>query len=716
MFEGVSSIFRARQSWKKELLAEMTQHLAQAAVVFSVGFCWLLLPQKVYPYQILPLMIVLGGANGLALRLLNQEKVNLARATVAIGDSLVLLFAMLLFPQNWLPFIAAPLILINALLLNYIDGLLFALLVTVLAGYLIAAGAREYSLPGIVMSIGIGLIVTWLSINFLAILVDWYQTAQAQSEKLLDETRQHRAELSRALKSLTLANELQRKTQNELVLARQQAERARQMKEQFAANISHELRTPLNLIIGFSKLMYLSPEIYGDVNWTPELRHDAAQVYRSSQHLKEMIDDILDLSQFEMAGFSLIREPTQMSLFLRDAAETVQNLFRNGPVQFTAQITDDLPVIDIDRTRIRQVLVNLLTNAYRYTQAGTVKLKAACNDQELIISINDTGPGIAPEKIPLIFEEFFQADASLSRTAGGVGLGLTISKRFVEAHSGKIWVESELSRGSTFYFTLPLSREVSSHHSEETNDVLYPNLQPSVLVVDNDPQVLHIVQRQIQGYEWIRVPNIGELKQAVSLYNPRAVVLNRAVDQFEPSTLPGLDVPVFVCSLPRRMYWDQNISQVLLLQKPVDLDALAREFTLWKEVQNLLVIDDDRGFIQLLERQLVAGGYTIQVQHAYTGQEGLDIMRVQRPDLVFLDLVMPGQNGMKVLEQLKSDPDLNTIPVCLITSGSQELEAVAYKGQRILIDYAQGFRPSKIFEYMRTFLSLTEPGNNGKGI
>jgi signal transduction histidine kinase len=374
--EGISGLLHFRQFLHKELLAEMTQRLAQAAAAFAVGMPWLLLPQREYPYKVLILSLLLGGASWLALGLLKREQIVQARLMVAGSYSLTLLLAMLLLPQSWVPFAAPPLILINALLLNNLNGLFFAALVTLMAWLLNAHGVRDYSFSGIVLSLGIGLVITWLSVNFLATMVEWYHSAQGQSEKLLNETRLHRAELSRALKALTLANELQRKTQNELVLARQQADRARQMKEQFAANISHELRTPLNLIIGFSKLMYLSPEVYGRVEWTPELQHDVAQIYRSSSHLMEMIDDILDLSQFEMTGFSLAREPTPMVLFLREATGTIGNLFNNSPVQFLVQIDDDLPVLEIDRTRIRQVLVNLLTNAYRYTSAGSVTFTA----------------------------------------------------------------------------------------------------------------------------------------------------------------------------------------------------------------------------------------------------------------------------------------------------------------------------------------------------
>jgi signal transduction histidine kinase len=709
----MTNLIQQQSDKQAELKSEITQRLAQFGLIFAVGISWALLPQKVYPYELLPALALMAGANGLGLYCLRRARPAVSAWVVAAGNNLVLLILMALFPTTWLPFAALPLMLVNALLVSNLAGLAFALIVGAAAVLLNQVGVRDYPLVGWLVVVGCGLVVNWLSVYTLSTAADWYRIAQNQSDQRLDETRQHRAELSRALKSLKLANELQRKTQNELILARKQADKARQMKEQFAANISHELRTPLNLILGFSKLMYLSPEIYGNLEWGSDLRHDIAQIYRSSRHLMEMIDDILDLSQFEMTGFSLVREPTPLYLFLKDAAETIGNLFRAGSVQFVVRLAEDLPILDIDRTRIRQVLVNLLTNAYRYTQAGFVELSAEVKEDQVLISVHDSGPGIAPEKLPFIFDEFFQADASLGRKSGGVGLGLTICRRFVEAHQGRIWVESQLEHGSSFTFALPCSGTAGSPQAEAVSEVVYSNLLPNAVLVEADPEIFNITRRQVGSYEWIQVKDIQELDPVVRQYHPRAVVVNLAPDQMEQVLhLPEVPMPVIACSLPGRMQREDEMSRLTLLRKPVDMEVLKRELEHYGDVRDLLVIDDDRGFVQLAERLVRATGKTVDVRWAYSGAEGISAMQEQHPDLVLLDLVMPDMNGMQVLERIQSDPDLQKIPVCLVTSGSYELESFSRTGHRIVIYQSGGIRPSKTFGYLKAVLNLIEPNES----
>lgn len=699
---------------KIEIHAEAIQRFAQFGLLLSVGTGWALLPAGTYPYQVLPVLALMAACNLLGLYFLRREKTAQAGMWVAGGNSLVLVLLILLFPYPWLPFAALPLMLMIAMTVSNLAGLSYAILVTGLLIVLNLTGFRNDSLVEVSFVLACGLVVHWISVNTLSTAADWYRIAQAQSDRLLAETRQHRAELSRANKSLQLSNELQRKTQNELIFSRKQAEKARQMKEQFAANISHELRTPLNLILGFSKLMYLSPEIYGGGEWSPELRHDIAQIYRSSRHLMEMIDDILDLSQFEMTGFSLVKEATPIYLFLKDAAETIGNLFHGGRVQFLVHLAEDLPVLDIDRTRMRQVLVNLLTNAYRYTQSGYVELSAWLKDDQVVISVRDTGPGIAPEKLAFVFDEFFQADASLSRKSGGVGLGLTICRRFVEAHNGRIWAESQVDQGSTFSFSLPCSGGAGYVPGEPASDVIYSGLLPNVILVETDPEVVNITRRQVANFEWIQAKNLEELGPVVKQFHPRAVVLNVASEKMNPSLeFPQLDIPILACSLPSRFMRDDSFTQFSLLRKPLEIEELAREMDRWNGVRDLLVIDDDRGFVQLTERLVQATGRSVDVRWAYSGQEGLSAMREKRPDMVLLDLVMQDMNGMEVLEKMQADPELKGIPVCLVTSGSYELESLSHLGRQITVYQAEGIRPSRTFAYLQALLNLIEPNHAG---
>ena len=232
------------------------------------------------------------------------------------------------------------------------------------------------------------------------------------ADALLKETRDRRAELVGALKSLETSYQTQKRLQQQLIYARQQAEDARQMKERFASNISHELRTPLNIILGFSEIMYLTPEIYGDVMFPPKLHRDIYQIHHNSKHLLAMIDDVLDLSHIELSEFSLNFEATDLNEFLLDTIGMLNHYFEDSPVEFIKDIPQDLPSIDIDRTRIRQVFINLITNAHRFTDSGYVRLAVQPDDKTINFVIEDTGTGIEAEKIKLIFEEFYQVDYS----------------------------------------------------------------------------------------------------------------------------------------------------------------------------------------------------------------------------------------------------------------------------------------------------------------
>ncbi|MDO8969628.1 MAG: HAMP domain-containing sensor histidine kinase, partial [Saprospiraceae bacterium] len=353
----------------------------------------------------------------------------------------------------------------------------------------------------------------------------------------------------KALKNLTLANELQRRTETELIFARKNAEEARILKEKFAAKVSHELRTPLALIAGFSEVMYTSPEIYGDVTWTPTMRRDISQVYRNSHHLLAMVDDILNLSRFEIAGFTISLEDVNVNDLLDETAEIARDLFRSEVVKFWTAIPVGLPVLRMDRTRIRQVVLNLINNARRFTERGEVCLSAYVTSQEMIISVRDTGPGIPESKLELIFQEFYQVEDRLLKNKGGTGLGLTICKQFVETHGGRTWADSEMGKGSTFYFSLPLGGALLGENNPmDTN--IPPVYQQRILVIGADDHVLAMLRSTVSGYDVMKVENKEQLPALIALYHPRAIVWNVLPgDDENESILTGdLPVPIIRCS------------------------------------------------------------------------------------------------------------------------------------------------------------------------
>lgn len=441
----------------EDLRCQMTGRLALLLVVASGVAAWSMLPLEVFPIVTFVFWSMLALL-GVGVRALIGTHPRLARQLIIWGLTGSLLLAMQLFPSLYVPFFALTLVFVNALLMAGSE-LLTAALVAGVAAWMVNGGIRAYPLPELLGMLGGGAGLAWLSVRMVYTALEWAWTTQQRASELLELARDRQAQLSRTLKSLEVTNGLLHRTQCELIYAHRQAEEARRLKERFAANISHELRTPLNLILGFSEMMYLSPEAYGEVNWTPALRQDIHQIYRSSRHLLDMIDDILDLSRFEIGGFTLEREPTPLEPLLRDTVEIVTELFRSRSIRLDVEVAPDLPALHIDSTRIRQVVLNLLNNAARFTTKGGVCVEAKRNNGEVVVSVRDTGPGIPADKLPYLFDEFYQVDHSLHRRQGGAGLGLAISKHFVEAHDGRIWVESQMGIGSTFYFALPIPEQ-----------------------------------------------------------------------------------------------------------------------------------------------------------------------------------------------------------------------------------------------------------------
>jgi len=511
----------------EDLRGQLAGRLAVALMIASLALLWVNWPQESFPFfGAIPLAALIGI--GWGVRKLVNVRPALARHLLVWSLTAGLLAAMWLFSDPWLPFLGLPLTFVSALL---VSGGQFATAgaTAALAAWLARSGARPYPLLQLLITQALAVALAWEAVHTLYTALGWAWTMQQRADRLLELSRDRQGELSNALKSVDLANTVLRRTQRELISARRQAEEARLMKEQFAANISHELRTPLNLILGFSEVMHLSPEIYGDLRWPAALRQDVYQIYRSSRHLLEMIDDVLDLSRFEIAGFTLNKEPTPLEPLLHDAAELAQDLFRGRPVQLELRTGPDLPTLEIDRTRVRQVLLNLLNNAARFTEEGVVRVEARRADGEIVVSVSDTGPGIPADELSHIFEEFYQVDRSLRRRHSGAGLGLAISKHFVEAHDGRIWAESQEGAGSTFYFTLPIPGQYVPLSRLRVDRPLEPQeseVRPPILVVDPDPAVADLVRRHIEEYEVMQVENVDRLAAEVMLHHPQAVVWN----------------------------------------------------------------------------------------------------------------------------------------------------------------------------------------------
>jgi len=599
-------------------------------------------------------------------RYIARQHPNLARYLFIGSLYVILAVGMLMLPVSWLPFIIAPLLFVSELLTARI-AIIAALLFLGFATMLVYGGYADYPLPALILFTFFVFAVSNSSLRTIWLLLHWYRSMFGRNSALLEETRARRAELVRTLKSLEMAREAQQRLQTQLIYARQQAEEARQLKERFASNISHELRTPLNVILGFTEIMHLTPEVYGTPNFPPKLQQDIYQIHRNSRHLLDMIDDVLDLSHIELSQFSLNFERTNLKQFLQDTVDLVANLFQDRSIEFIVTIADDLPEIQIDRTRIRQVLINLLNNAQRFTTQGSVTFCVDSSETEVIFQVADTGIGIRQDRLQLIFEEFFQVDYSLSRAHGGAGLGLAISRRFIEAHNGYLQVESEEGAGSIFTFTLPRSKESIEFAQRplKSEDI---SRSAVWVVIDADPHISKLIQRHTPGCTIIQIDDLKELEEAIYRHSPQGVIFNDLSDAAIPVELIDLSIPVVMCSLPSTTQMVQKLGVDACLSKPILPHELIKRLQRYDDLETIMVIDDDVGVVQLVQRSLENQYPHLAIQRAYNGHQACEMMRTTSPDLILLDLAMPIMSGFEVISVMKADSRLENIPIILLTA------------------------------------------------
>jgi signal transduction histidine kinase/CheY-like chemotaxis protein len=692
----------------EELRSELTWRLGLVLIGFGILGAWYALVQRSLPFSIFGLFCLVAGL-GRGVQLLIAQKPVLARYLLIWGVLAQLFIGMVILPNPWLPYLGVLCVFASAMLVKN-GGIFTALSIITFSAVLDVSGARAYPLLELATTLVLATISSWLSAYTLFVAIHWYRAMQARSEQLLEEARDHRAELSQTLKSLAVAYETQKQIQLELIWARNHADHMRQLKERFAANISHELRTPLNLILGFSEIMYLSPEVYGEMVWPPTLRRDVHQIYRSSQHLLAMMDDILNLSRFEMTGFNLTLETVPLEPLLRDTVDIARDLVRGRSVQLDCEVATDLPLVEIDCTRIRQVILNLLNNACRFTEMGVVRLAAYRVDHELQISVSDTGTGIPSDKLPYVFDEFYQADHSLTRSHGGAGLGLAICKRFVEAHGGRIWVESQEGIGSRFTFALPISERFLLTHAPANGDsAQVETSRPCIFAVEKDESTIAVLRRYLKDCDVVQVSDMTSLHDMILTYHPRAIIHNVRPGHHRFAVQDGVDaaVPFIECSLPSPVWVAEDLAVAGYLTKPVTAQALLEKIRGIKPVQNVLVIDDDRSFALLVERMLQTTGKLVEVRRAYDGMDGLTAMRSWRPDLVLLDLMLPGLDGFGLLEQKQADPALADIPVVLLTANDYAGEM--QQSTHFVIQNQDGLYPIETLSLLSAIVHSLKP-------
>jgi signal transduction histidine kinase/CheY-like chemotaxis protein len=570
-------------------------------------------------------------------------------------------------------------------------------------------------LLGPIVVISLTGLMTWLSSRRLFTALAWALTMTRESQKNLREARERRAEVLRILKSLDEAYVRLEWANRALIFAREAAQKAYRFKSEFVANVSHELRTPLNLIVGFSEMMATAPESYQGATLPSAYRGDVMAIYRSARHLSDLIDDVLDLSKIEAGRLPLHREPTDLGAIIREAVEMVRGLAEPKGLRLDVALPLEAQVLYLDRTRIRQVLLNLLTNAVRFTDAGGIRVRVEPAVTLTSVAVEDSGRGIAPERLAQAFESFSQLQDDQARE--GNGLGLALSKRFVELHGGTMGIESTPGRGTTVSFTLPRNlAEAGLNGLSVPSRLTERGEQPQIAVLHDDPRILPVLQRYLEGYCFALTPTPDEALTLVRESAPAAVVLDaewteRRVPLVALAELRAR-VPLLTCPLPSLRRLGLLLGSADYLVKPISRDdLLAALGRLNRAPRSVLLVDDDPGFVRLLSRVLTATDPSLRILEASGAREGLEIVRAQRPDLVLLDLLMPGTSGYDVLAEIRRDEALAPVDVIVMSARDLDEEAPAADGE-IQLSCPSGFSLGQLAQCLQALLDVvTAPGS-----
>jgi len=447
---------------------------------------------------------------------------------------------------------------------------------------------------------------------------------------------------------------------------------ADRLKTQFLANMSHELRTPLNSIIGFSRVILKG--IDGPVNETQE--QDLRAIHGAGLHLLGLINDILDVSKIEAGKMELTFGEVDLTEIVRGVMSTAVALVKDKPIDLRTEIAPDLPLIQADSIRVRQILLNLVSNAAKFTDTGYILVEARpideAGEREVLISVEDTGPGIALTDQAKLFTPFSQVDASPTRKTGGTGLGLSICRHLVELHGGSIWVESTPGEGSIFYFTLPVEQALPEPEGQEA---------PLVLAVDDNPSVLARYRSSLEslGYRFQALPQADGVVELATQLQPGVMVIDPHLpSQAAWNLLQGLRaspitrmIPIVLGSFAPENGRAFRLHAADVLLKPVTGHGLAASLKRLlppdKPSPFVVVVDDESSESTMLRADLAEAG-PFRVETAGSGTALYQTARREPPDAVVLNLFMARAEGFRALEVVRKDPVLRAVPLILIAS------------------------------------------------
>ncbi|TMC43841.1 MAG: response regulator [Chloroflexi bacterium] len=567
---------------------------------------------------------------------------------------------------------------LTPLILSTIEWLLVAIVLALVLGFLAAAWITRPvdELTQAATRIAQGDFVTPLKVR--------ERFAAKELRALARTFNQMALQLSGAYQ--TLEEKVSQRT-SELQAANQELARANKLKSEFLANVSHELRTPLSAIIGFSQI--LLDGIDGPVN--EEQQQDISQVNKSGQSLLALINQILDLSKIEAGKMELSLERVDLPALISSVLDSISPLAQAKGLQIDTRFAPGLPALEADAGRLKQIVINLLSNAVKFTERGHIEILAQPSGRMVRIAVKDTGIGISAESQKVIFEEFVQGDGSSTRRHGGTGLGLSIVRRLVEMHGGAITVLSEPGLGSTFTFTVPAwASGQAALGATQRRPLRRPNQGlpgAAILVVDDDPSVRQLISRHLEqeGWKTVQASNAADALQLAREIRPMLITLDIMMPDAsgwwvleklkEDPLTAGIPVLVVTIVEDQRLVFALGASDYL--GKPYDRGALiAKIHRLLPSLdgKRVLVVDDDPEARTMLAKILTEE--RAEVIGAAGGDEAMAMIAQSPPDLVLLDLMMPGMSGFEMVARLRAQPAAAGIPVMIVSAKELTAEDV----------------------------------------
>jgi PAS domain S-box-containing protein len=466
----------------------------------------------------------------------------------------------------------------------------------------------------------------------------------------------------------------------ELDKAREAAEIANRAKSQFLANMSHELRTPLNAIILYTELLRDEATDRGLDDFLPDLK----KIHGAAKHLLALINDVLDLSRIESGKLELHPETFDVETLVRDVVTTIEPLAQKNANALEVECPVGIGMMHADPTKVRQSLFNLLSNACKFTEGGTVRLEVGRDGPGdwFVFRVIDTGIGMTPDHLGKLFKPFSQVDPSATRRFGGSGLGLAITRHFCQAMGGDIEVQSKPGVGSTFTIRLPAAVAEAAPEAALPIPVLSAGpsrpLGDTVLVIDDDPASREVLSQFLtrKGFRVEAAAGGAEGLALARKLRPRAITLDVVMPGMDGwAVLAALkadpelaDVPVVMLTMVHARQKGFRLGAADYLVKPVDPDRLAavlRRHPGDPPARRVLVVDDDAGLRQRLRELLKRQGWT--VDEAADGREALDRLTA-RPSLVLLDLLMPAMDGFEFLAEFRQREAFRSVPVVVLTA------------------------------------------------